>query len=158
MKCSSCWVLLDSECQNLNSSISFATGNRMLKTSSMINSMYCPSVYSWRVPANRENLLSIQTNFDSVIIGAKIPINKNTVDNDSSDLISMSFFGWRDARDKGIWKGFRSDYRIFIAVVKIDLFIIYSRFTYCDSTAMKQTAGKLPVHQAASSIMVRCRP
>ncbi len=124
MKCSSCCELLDSECQNLNSSISFATGSRMLKTSNMMNSRYWPSVYSWRVPAKSENLLSIQTNFDSVIIGAKIPINRSIVDSTNRILIRMSFFGWRDARVKGIKVVLDLAVYYLISVLKLFLYII----------------------------------
>lgn len=70
----------------------------MLKISSMRNSRYWPSAYNWKVPANREKLLSIQTNFDNVIIGAKIPPNKSIADNNSKDMMIMFFLGCLDAR------------------------------------------------------------
>jgi hypothetical protein len=90
----------------------------------MMNSRYWPSVYSWRVPAKSENLLSIQTNFDSVIIGAKIPINRSIVDSTNRILIRMSFFGWRDARVKGIKVVLDLAVYYLISVLKLFLYII----------------------------------
>ena len=53
---------------------------------------------SCRVPANRENLFSIQTNFDSVIIGAKIPTSSMIVDSSNRNIMTMFIFGYLDAR------------------------------------------------------------
>ena len=70
----------------------------MLKSSSIRNKRYWPSIYNCSVPAKSEKLFSIQTNLDKVIIGAKIPTISMIVDNSNRNMMAMLIFGYLEAR------------------------------------------------------------